>query len=74
MVAIAVPVSLLAAFAVLYLFGDTLNLLTLFGLALAVGLLVDNSVSYSSRCNAPWTGARHPMRPCARGCAAPCAP
>ena len=43
-VAIAVPVSLLAAFAVLYLFGDTLNLLTLFGLALAVGLLVDNSV------------------------------
>lgn len=43
-VAIAVPVSLLAAFAILYLFGDTLNMLTLFGLALAVGLLVDNSV------------------------------
>ena len=43
-VAVAVPVSLLAAFAILYLFGDTLNMLTLFGLALAVGLLVDNSV------------------------------
>ena len=43
-VAVAVPVSLLSAFAILYLFGDTLNLLTLFGLALAIGLLVDNSV------------------------------
>lgn len=43
-VAVAVPVSLLAALAALYLFGDTVNMLTLFGLALAVGLLVDNSV------------------------------
>ena len=43
-VAVAVPVSLLAALAALYLFGDTVNMLTLFGLALAIGLLVDNSV------------------------------
>ena len=43
-VAVAVPVSLLSALAALYLFGDTVNMLTLFGLALAVGLLVDNSV------------------------------
>ena len=43
-VAVAVPVSLLAALSMLYLVGQSLNLLTIFGLALAVGLLVDNSV------------------------------
>ena len=43
-VAVAVPVSLLAALSLLYLVGQSLNLITLFGLALAVGLLVDNSV------------------------------
>jgi multidrug efflux pump subunit AcrB/ABC-type multidrug transport system ATPase subunit len=43
-VGVAVPVSLLAALAMLYLAGQSLNLITLFGLALAVGLLVDNSV------------------------------
>ncbi|MDX1385459.1 MAG: efflux RND transporter permease subunit, partial [Thermoanaerobaculia bacterium] len=43
-VGVAVPVSLLAALALLYLLGQSLNLITLFGLALAVGLLVDNSV------------------------------
>ena len=43
-VGIAVPVSLMTALASLYLLGHSLNLLTLFGLAMAVGLLVDNSV------------------------------
>ena len=43
-VAVAMPVSLLAALSMLYLVGQSLNLITIFGLALAVGLLVDNSV------------------------------
>src|SRR5690606_24144335 len=43
-VAIAVPVSLLVAGAMLYLGGWTLNLITLSGLALGVGMLVDNSI------------------------------
>jgi len=43
-VGVSVPVSLLAALSMLYLLGQSLNLITLFGLALAVGLLVDNSV------------------------------
>lgn len=43
-VAIAVPVSLASALAFLYLAGQTINLFTLFGLAVGVGLLVDNSV------------------------------
>ncbi|HVS63167.1 MAG TPA: efflux RND transporter permease subunit [Thermoanaerobaculia bacterium] len=43
-VAVAVPVSLLSALAMLHLAGQSLNLMTLFGLAVGVGLLVDNSV------------------------------
>ncbi len=43
-VAVAVPVSLLAALAMLYVGGLTLNLITLFGLALGIGMLVDNSI------------------------------
>ena len=43
-VAIAVPISLMAALGLLYLSGQSLNLVTLFGLALAIGLVVDNSV------------------------------
>ncbi|MEX0901962.1 MAG: efflux RND transporter permease subunit [Pseudohongiellaceae bacterium] len=43
-VAVAVPVSLLAAGAMLYLSGYTLNLITLTGLVVGVGMLVDNSI------------------------------
>jgi len=43
-VAVAVPVSLLGAAALLYLLGLSLNLVTLFGLAVGIGMLVDNSI------------------------------
>ena len=43
-VGLAVPVSLLGAFALLYLAGQSLNLLSLAGMSLSVGLLIDNSV------------------------------
>ncbi len=43
-VALAVPVSLLVAVALLEMGGQTVNLITLFGLAVGIGLLVDNSV------------------------------
>jgi multidrug efflux pump subunit AcrB/ABC-type multidrug transport system ATPase subunit len=43
-VAAAIPISVLGAFTLFYLFGITLNSLTLVGMALAVGMLVDNSV------------------------------
>jgi multidrug efflux pump len=42
--AIAIPVVLLGTFAVFYLFGFNINTLTLFGLTLAVGLLVDDAI------------------------------
>ena len=42
--AIAIPVVLLGTFAVFYVAGFTINTLTLFGLVLAVGLLVDDAI------------------------------
>lgn len=42
--AIAVPVVLLGTFAIFYLVGFSINTLTLFGLALAIGLLVDDAI------------------------------
>ncbi|WP_028111893.1 efflux RND transporter permease subunit [Ferrimonas kyonanensis] len=42
--AVSVPVSLVATFAVLALFGFSINLITLLALVLAVGLLVDDSI------------------------------
>ncbi len=43
-VAIAVPASLLSALALLFLAGQSINLITLFGLAVGIGMLVDNSI------------------------------
>jgi len=43
-VAVAVPVSLLTAVALLDISGLSLNLITLFGLAVGIGMLVDNSI------------------------------
>lgn len=41
---IDVPVSLVGTFAVMYLMGFTLNNLTLFGLVLAIGIVVDDAI------------------------------
>ncbi|HEY4029192.1 MAG TPA: efflux RND transporter permease subunit [Caulobacteraceae bacterium] len=41
---IAVPVVLLGAFAVLHVAGFTINTLTMFGMVLAIGLLVDDAI------------------------------
>src|SRR4051812_10425282 len=41
---IAVPVSLIGAFAGLYLFGFTINTLTLFAIVLATGIVVDDAI------------------------------
>jgi HAE1 family hydrophobic/amphiphilic exporter-1 len=40
----AIPVSIIATFALLYFWGFTLNIMTLGGLALGVGMLVDNAI------------------------------
>lgn len=43
-VAIAIPISMLATFALMQFGGLTINLMTLGGLALGVGMMVDNSI------------------------------
>jgi HAE1 family hydrophobic/amphiphilic exporter-1 len=43
-VALTIPISLLAAAGVIYFTGGTLNILSMMGLMLAVGLVVDNAV------------------------------
>ncbi|NIM91876.1 MAG: MMPL family transporter [Candidatus Aminicenantes bacterium] len=43
-IALAIPLSVITTFIALYLAGYTLNLLTLGGLALGIGMLVDNAV------------------------------
>jgi HAE1 family hydrophobic/amphiphilic exporter-1 len=41
---VAIPVSLIGTLAVLYAFGFSLNMLSLFGLVLAVGIVVDDAI------------------------------
>jgi multidrug efflux pump len=41
---LAVPVSIIGAFAGMYAFGFSINLLTLFGLVLAIGIVVDDAI------------------------------
>lgn len=43
-ISLAIPLSVIATFAVLFFGGFTLNLMTLGGLALGVGMMVDNSI------------------------------
>jgi HAE1 family hydrophobic/amphiphilic exporter-1 len=43
-IALAIPVSFVATFALIFLGGFTLNLMTLGGLALGIGMMVDNSI------------------------------
>ncbi len=43
-ISLAIPISVIATFAVLFFVGFTLNLMTLGGLALGVGMMVDSSV------------------------------
>ncbi len=43
-IATAIPVSIVATFALVYFCGFTLNIMTLGGLALGVGMLVDNAI------------------------------
>lgn len=43
-ISLAIPISIIATFALMYFGGFTLNLMTLGGLALGIGMLVDNSI------------------------------
>ncbi len=42
--AVAIPVSIISTFGVLYLFGYSINIVTMLGLVLAIGLVVDDAI------------------------------
>ena len=61
-VSIAIPVSIIATFAPMYLFGVSLNIMSLGGLALGVGMLVDSSIVVLEsifRCRSEGDDTRH---------------
>jgi len=43
-IALTIPFSLIAAFVVIYLLGYTINMITLFGMIIGVGMVVDNAI------------------------------
>jgi len=67
---VAVPVSIVGTFSLLYLFGFSINALSLFGLVLAIGIVVDDAIVWwrTSSATPPRVDlrARPPTRRCAR--------
>ncbi len=73
-VAVGIPVSFMAALAVLYLIGGTINMVSLFGLIMALGIIVDDAIVVGEesmsqhnngrdRHNAAQSGARRMLAP-----------
>src|ERR1700716_1101543 len=60
-VMISIPLSILTSIVVLYFTGQTLNTMTLGGLALAVGILVDDSTVTIENTHRLWTEERMPL-------------
>lgn len=58
---IAIPTSLLGAFILMYLFGFTLNLMSLMALSLAVGLLVDDAIVIQENIYRKREDGKHPF-------------
>ena len=68
-IALAIPISIVGSFLMMYVFGRTLNVISLAGMAFAVGMVVDNSIVVleniyrhrqmgKSRAEAAYDGAR----------------
>ncbi len=60
-VMISIPLAILSSLTVLYFLGETLNTMTLGGLALAVGILVDDSTVTIENTHRLWTEERMPL-------------
>src|SRR6516165_4978117 len=60
-VMISIPLSILSSLVVLYLLGDTINTMTLGGLALAIGILVDDSTVTIENTHRLLTEEHHPL-------------
>jgi len=66
-VATAIPISIVATFMLIYFGGFTLNLMTLGGLALGVGMLVDNAIVVLENIFRLREGGMHPRTAAVRG-------
>ena len=66
-VAVAIPVSIVATFMLIYFGGFTLNLMTLGGLALGVGMLVDNAIVVLENIYRLREGGQDRLTACVRG-------
>ena len=70
--AVTIPVSLVGTFAFVKLFGFSINTLTLFGITLATGLVVDDAIVVIENVRAPYRRRNHAIRtrpprwPCAK--------
>lgn len=60
-VMISIPLAILSSLTMLYFLGETLNTMTLGGLALAVGILVDDSTVTIENTHRLWTEERMPL-------------
>jgi len=65
--ALAIPLSLLIGLTAMYFGGESLNLLTLLGLMICVGLLVDNSVVVAENIHRLHRGGLDRRKACIRG-------
>ncbi|MFK7759179.1 MAG: efflux RND transporter permease subunit [Phycisphaerales bacterium] len=66
-IAIAIPISVIGTFLVLYALGRTLNVVSLAGLAFAVGMVVDNSIVVLENIDRRIRLGEKPMRAALRG-------
>ena len=63
-VAVAIPLSIVATFVLLYFAGQSLNVFTLGGLALGVGRLVDDSIVSWKTSTDTWPRSRRASKRC----------
>jgi multidrug efflux pump len=64
---VTIPVSLVGSFFFLYLLGFTINVLTLLGVVLAIGLVVDDAIVVLENCHRHVEMGKHPMQAAADG-------
>jgi multidrug efflux pump len=64
---VTIPVSLVGSFFFLYLMGFTINVLTLLGVVLAIGLVVDDAIVVLENCHRHVEMGKHPVQASADG-------
>ena len=66
-IGLAIPISIIATFSLIYFGGFTLNIMTLGGLALGIGMLVDNSIVVLENIYRYQEGGANPMKAAVEG-------